>query len=244
LLQHSSTAWVLVCYVLAVAISLIVIDLRYAFFATAVAICAFVMLGFLVFPVFSSEFTFHLDAIDESNLPKEVSQGFRFLGKTLHPRWFSQEIRCAMRLRNMPLLLAALVLAIIVIVAIWREVSLSFLIAGENRMWNIMAIVFVGALLLGWSWIWLAEQLFLRNSAAALGIVQTYVDENQARVVRYEFHDSEGERRGGIEQDFMGNEEDHAVVVLYHLKNPDHCLSSRGFMFHQFMVVEDPGNEQ
>jgi hypothetical protein len=240
-MQRSSTAWVLLGYLLVVVISLLIIDLRVAFFATAVAICAFVMLGFLVFPVATSPFVFRLNAVDENKLA-EASQGFRFLGKTLHPRWFSQEIRCAMRLRNMPLLAVALLGAVMVIVALQRKVSLSFLFTGEHRMYMVAVLTLAGGFLLIWSWTWLADQIFLRKSVAAFGLVQSYIDENQSRAVRYEFHDLHGERRGSIEQDVSEKEEDHAVVVLYQASNPDNCRSSRGFLFRKFVALDGSDN--
>lgn len=242
-MQRSSTAWVLLGYLLVVVISLLIVDLRVAFFATAIAICMFVVLGFVIFPVTTSPFVFCLNAIDESKLPAEALQGFRFLGKTLHPRWFSQEIRCAMRLRNIPLLGVALLGAVIVIVALVRQISLSFLFTGESRMYKLSLLTFVGGFLLIWSWTWLAEQIFLRKSLAAMGLVQSYIDGNQSRVVRYEFHDSQGERRGSIEQDVSEKEEDHAVVVLYQANNPDNCRSSRGFLFRKFVVLENSNQD-
>ena len=70
-----------------------------------------------------------------------------------------------------------------------------------------------------------------------LGIVTQVNRWGRYQSISYQFQLPEKGYFGGIERDLFSRRDDQLLFVLYDSSNPDHNISSRGFMFRSFQVL-------
>jgi len=141
----------------------------------------------------------------------------------------------SIRLKNVPLLLAAtLVAPAAIALAVSHAIGIFGLMDnGSAKYYAITGLAYCSVLLLIVAGLWMKERLLLRRSQVAIGILQLSPQESQAeRLVRYSFTDPAGHYHGQILPDNRPHKEDNILLVLYDPVHPDTNQPFWNFWFH------------
>jgi hypothetical protein len=141
----------------------------------------------------------------------------------------------SLRLKNVPLLLAAtLVAPASITLAVSHAIGIFGLMDnGSAKYYAITGLAYCSVLFLMFAGRWMKERLLLRRSQVAIGVLQLSPQESQAeRLVRYSFTDPAGHYHGQILPDHRPHKEDNILLVLYDPVHPDTNQPFWNFWFH------------
>jgi hypothetical protein len=141
----------------------------------------------------------------------------------------------SLRLKNVPLLLAAtLVAPASITLAVSHAIGVFGLMDnGSAKYYAILGLAYCSVLFLMFAELWMKERLLLRRSQVAIGVLQLSPQETQAqRIVRYSFTDPAGHYHGQILPDHRPHKEDNILLVLYDPVHPDTNQPFWNFWFH------------
>jgi hypothetical protein len=223
----------LVVYVVVIGATLVVDSPQYGLALAALGTLGFLLVGFLLFPHRQTTIEFVIPPLaDQGELPGP----FRLVGETIQPSAFFQRFVCVSRVKHVCVLVAYGVFSFLIFGLLGSAVKLSPYLRSGYFFWLLYtAILATGVVLFG-AGRWYGEQRRLSRAKVAMGIVTGVRDDGRYRDVRYYFYDSEGNRRGGMQRDFVVRESDQVILVFYDKGNPDENISTRGFAYWSFAV--------
>jgi len=221
---------VLILFIIAFSVGLVVNNPRYVFAVAALTVFGFITIGFLIFPRLQAAFSFRMGAYSGDQKTLMIS------GTEVSSSAFAQQFACVMRLRQSPLLLVLAGLSAAAFCLLVSNVPLEPLIQK-----HFFEMIYLPILLTLFSLImairWYSEQTLLAKAMVTLGIVTQVNKWGRYQSIGYQFQLPEKGYFGGIERDLFSRRDDQLLFVLYDSSNPDHNISSRGFVFRSFQVL-------
>lgn len=144
------------------------------------------------------------------------------------------ECNISLRLKNLPLLLAAtLVAPASITLTVSHAIGIFGLMDnGSAKYYAIMGLAYCSVLLLLLAGQWMKERLLLRRSQIAVGSLQSAQGDRASRIVRYSFTDPAGHYHGQILRDHRPHKDDTILLVLYDPVHPDNNQPFWNFWFH------------
>ena len=222
---------VVILFIIAFSVGLIVNNPRYVFAIAALTVFGFITIGFLMFPRFQAAFSFRMGAYSG-----DQQKTLMISGREVSSSAFAQQFACVMKLRQSPLLLVLAVLSAAAFCLLVSNVPLEPLIQR-----HFLEVIYLPILLTLFSLVmamkWYSEQTLLAKAMITLGIVTQVNRWGRYQSISYQFQLPEKGYFGGIERDLFSRRDDQLLFVLYDSSNPDHNISSRGFMFRSFQVL-------
>lgn len=218
-------------YVLLVALSMMVEDLRYAFFASACASLIFFTAGFLVLRIWKGALSIDVPVLAAEDGDPVV---FTIQGRPYQLQGYEQELVALLRLRHLPELTATAILSVATLyVLIFQSPSIQPILDWGGFQ-ALEFTFFVGWLVLILNVRWFSECRFLSGSHVALGQVLSkgYFGSHTT----YQFRDHTGDRRGGTGPISREERRDNIALLFYRPENPDENAPNAGLWFHRFEI--------
>ena len=220
---------VVILFIIAFSVGLIGNNQRYVSAAAALIVFGLITIGFLMFPRFQAAFSFRMGAYSG-----DQQKTLMISGREVSSSAFAQQFACVMRLRQSPLLLFLAVLSAATFYLLVSNTPLEPLM--ENGLLEAIYLpVLVFSMIMAMRWY--SEQTLLAKAMITLGIVTQVNKWGRYQSISYQFQLPEKGYFGGIERDLLSRRDDQLLFVLYDSSNPDHNISSRGFMFRSFQVL-------
>jgi hypothetical protein len=205
------------------------------------------LLGFWAFPSLKREIPIVLDPTEggEVGLEKpETSTGETFSGGELFSVERAQRVTLSIRLKNLPMLLATGVTALVGFAlyitlggTVMRRSELSL-----TRYAELFALGYCSFFFLAVAWLWLNERAILKDAGVAIGAVQRpSKGRSTGRWVAYSFRDRDGHYHGGTKFKFGKRADDNIVLVVFNQAYPDWNMPSWDFIFHRIELISPSG---
>ena len=223
-------------YALLVALSLIVMDMR--FFLLPVACFSLILFfaGAIYFPHWRAYFAVPWPALTaEADL--DTQPRTLVIEDTPCPQLgYEQELIVALCIRRIPELLATAALAAATLYQLLAKkvLTLPYLDQGWG-LFGVEFIAFAGWLVLLANLRWFFEQRFLRGAYYAIGTISKRDPGLFRNGIVYQFLDHDEQRHGGYGP-LWGRGRDNAVFVFYQPNDPDKNAAHGSFLFHRLKV--------